>query len=67
MEYRALGRSGMFVSQLALGGMMFGSFGNTDHEESIRIVHRALDAGITHRHLRMATPAASRRRSSGKP
>jgi aryl-alcohol dehydrogenase-like predicted oxidoreductase len=26
--------------------MMFGEWGNTDHEESIRIIHRALDAGI---------------------
>ena len=46
MEYRPLGRSGMFVSELALGGMMFGSFGNTDHDDSVRIIHRALDAGI---------------------
>jgi aryl-alcohol dehydrogenase-like predicted oxidoreductase len=26
--------------------MMFGAYGNTDHEDSIRIIHRALDAGI---------------------
>ena len=26
--------------------MMFGAWGNTDHDESIRIIHRALDAGI---------------------
>src|SRR4051795_13361228 len=26
--------------------MMFGAFGNPDHDESIRIIHRALDAGI---------------------
>jgi aryl-alcohol dehydrogenase-like predicted oxidoreductase len=25
---------------------MFGAWGNTDHEDSIRIIHRALDAGI---------------------
>jgi aryl-alcohol dehydrogenase-like predicted oxidoreductase len=34
------------VSPLCLGAMMFGDWGNTDHDESIRIIHRALDAGI---------------------
>ncbi|HEY6029305.1 MAG TPA: aldo/keto reductase [Gaiellaceae bacterium] len=46
MEYRALGRTGVEVSPLCLGAMMFGAWGNPDHDESIRIVHRALDAGI---------------------
>jgi aryl-alcohol dehydrogenase-like predicted oxidoreductase len=46
MNYRTLGRTGLRVSPLCLGAMMFGSIGNTDHEESIRIIHRALDAGI---------------------
>jgi aryl-alcohol dehydrogenase-like predicted oxidoreductase len=46
MEYRPLGRTGVSVSQLCLGAMMFGAFGNPDHDESIAIVHRALDAGI---------------------
>ncbi len=46
MEYRALGRTGVRVSPLCLGAMMFGSWGNTDREESVRIIHRALDAGI---------------------
>ncbi len=46
MEYRPLGRSGGAVSQLCLGAMMFGRFGNPDHEDSIKIIHRALDAGI---------------------
>jgi aryl-alcohol dehydrogenase-like predicted oxidoreductase len=46
MEYRALGRTGVQVSPLCLGTMMFGAWGNTDHDESIRIIHRALDAGI---------------------
>ena len=46
MEYRPLGRTGITVSQFCLGGMMFGAFGNSDHEESIRIIHKALDAGI---------------------
>ena len=46
MEYRPLGRTGVHVSQLCLGTMMFGAWGNTDHDDSIRIIHRALDAGI---------------------
>jgi aryl-alcohol dehydrogenase-like predicted oxidoreductase len=46
MELRALGRTGVKVSPLCLGAMMFGAWGNHDHEESIRIIHRALDAGI---------------------
>ena len=46
MEYRPLGRTGITVSHLALGAMMFGAFGNQDHEECVRIVHRALDAGV---------------------
>ena len=46
MEYRELGRTGVKVSPLCLGAMMFGSWGNADHDESIRIIHRALDAGI---------------------
>jgi aryl-alcohol dehydrogenase-like predicted oxidoreductase len=46
MEYRNLGRSGLKVSPLCLGAMMFGSWGNPDPEDSIRIIHRALDAGI---------------------
>ena len=46
MTYRNLGRTGVQVSPLTLGAMMFGAWGNPDHEESIRIIHRALDAGI---------------------
>jgi len=46
MDYRTLGRTGVKVSPLCLGAMMFGAWGNTDHEDSIRIIHRALDAGI---------------------
>ncbi|TDC80962.1 aldo/keto reductase [Actinomadura sp. 7K507] len=46
MHYRPLGRTGVSVSPLCLGTMMFGPFGNPDHEDSIKIVHRALDAGI---------------------
>jgi aryl-alcohol dehydrogenase-like predicted oxidoreductase len=46
MEYRQLGRTGVSVSKLCLGAMMFGAWGNPDHDDSIRIIHRALDAGI---------------------
>ncbi len=44
MEYRRLGRSGVAVSPLCLGTMMFG--GPTGELESVDIIHRALDAGI---------------------
>jgi len=46
MHYRTLGRTGIQVSPYALGAMMFGAMGNPDHDDSIRIIHRALDAGI---------------------
>jgi len=46
MELRTLGRTGMRVSPLCLGAMMFGAWGNPDHDECVRIVHAALDAGI---------------------
>jgi len=46
MEYRPLGRTGTKVSPLCLGAMMFGAWGETDHDACVRIIHRALDAGI---------------------
>ncbi|MGA7050380.1 MAG: aldo/keto reductase [Mycobacterium sp.] len=46
MKYRSLGRTGMHVSPLCLGAMMFGAFGETDHDKSIAIIHAALDADI---------------------
>jgi aryl-alcohol dehydrogenase-like predicted oxidoreductase len=46
MELRVLGQTGVKVSQLCLGAMMFGAWGNPDHEDSVRIISRALDAGI---------------------
>ncbi|MGH9046447.1 MAG: aldo/keto reductase, partial [Acidimicrobiales bacterium] len=46
MELRNLGRTGVKVSPLCLGAMMFGGWGNPDHDDSVRIIHRALDAGI---------------------
>ncbi|MET7375678.1 aldo/keto reductase [Micromonospora arida] len=46
MKHRNLGRTGIHVSPYSLGAMMFGAMGNPDHDDSIRIIHRALDAGI---------------------
>jgi aryl-alcohol dehydrogenase-like predicted oxidoreductase len=46
MDYRTLGTTGTKVTPLCLGAMMFGTWGNPDHDDSIRIIHRALDAGI---------------------
>src|ERR1035441_8438883 len=46
MQQRTLGRTGIQVSPLCLGAMMFGAWGNKDHEDSIRIIPRARDAGI---------------------
>ncbi|TDV48727.1 aldo/keto reductase [Actinophytocola oryzae] len=46
MRYRTLGRTGIQVSPYCLGAMMFGAIGNPDHDDSVRIIHRALDAGI---------------------
>src|ERR1700758_3682898 len=46
MRYRAFGRTGVHVSTLCLGAMMFGQWGNPDHDTSIATIHAALDAGI---------------------
>jgi aryl-alcohol dehydrogenase-like predicted oxidoreductase len=46
MNYRTLGTTGVKVSPLCLGAMMFGDWGNRDHDDSVRIIDRALDAGI---------------------
>src|SRR3954469_23747733 len=46
MEMRNLGATGVKVSPLCLGAMMFGEWGNRDHDDSIRIIQAALDAGI---------------------
>jgi aryl-alcohol dehydrogenase-like predicted oxidoreductase len=46
MERRQLGCTGVSVSKFCLGAMMFGAWGNPDHDESIRIIHAALDAGV---------------------
>ena len=46
MDYRTLGTTGVKVSPLCLGAMMFGDWGDPDPDNGIRIIHRALDAGI---------------------
>ena len=46
MELHSLGKTSIKVSPLCLGAMMFGAWGNTDHDDSVRIINRALDAGI---------------------
>jgi aryl-alcohol dehydrogenase-like predicted oxidoreductase len=46
MQYRPLGRTGISVSPYCLGAMMFGRLANPDHDECVRMIHRALDAGI---------------------
>jgi aryl-alcohol dehydrogenase (NADP+) len=46
MERTSLGTTGIQVSRYCLGAMMFGAWGTKDHDESIRIIHAALDAGI---------------------
>jgi aryl-alcohol dehydrogenase-like predicted oxidoreductase len=47
MRYRTLGRTGIKVSPYALGALMFATaIGNPDHDDSVRVIHKALDAGI---------------------
>jgi aryl-alcohol dehydrogenase-like predicted oxidoreductase len=46
MQYRTLGRTGIKVSPYCLGAMMFGALANPDHDDAVRIIHKALDAGI---------------------
>ncbi|MGD0606209.1 MAG: aldo/keto reductase [Streptosporangiaceae bacterium] len=46
MRMRTLGGTGIKVSPYCLGAMMFGAWGNPDHEDGIRIIHAALDGGI---------------------
>jgi aryl-alcohol dehydrogenase-like predicted oxidoreductase len=46
VKQRILGATGISVSEFALGTMMFGSWGNSDHDDAVRIIHTALDADI---------------------
>src|SRR5688572_2730496 len=45
-ELRPFGRTGVRISALTLGAMNFGARANPDHDEGVRVIHRALDAGI---------------------
>ena len=70
MELRELGRTGVKVSELCLGAMTLGAWGNPDHDDSVRIIHRALDAGInfidTSRRLRAGRVGGDRRQGAGR-
>src|SRR3989440_2287810 len=46
MERTTLGKTGIQVSRYCLGAMMFGAWGNRDHDDCVRIIHHALDNGI---------------------
>ena len=67
MRYRTLGGTGIEVSVHCLGTMMFGAVGNPDHDDCVRIIHAALDAGHQLRgHGRHVLRRASPRRSSAR-
>ena len=46
MRYQTLGETGISVSRLCLGAMMFGAMGNRDEAECVAMIHRSLDAGV---------------------
>jgi aryl-alcohol dehydrogenase-like predicted oxidoreductase len=46
MDQRTLAGTGVHVSPLCLGAMMFGAWGETDHDACVGIIHRGLDGGI---------------------
>ena len=46
MEYRSLGQTGIRVSPYALGALMLATQMGNDPDVSVRIIHKALDAGI---------------------
>jgi aryl-alcohol dehydrogenase-like predicted oxidoreductase len=46
MKLNTLGKTGIRVSPLCLGAMMFGGWGNPDHNDSIAIIKKAFDSGI---------------------
>ncbi len=68
MQYRALGRTGIKVTPYCLGAMMFGAGGNPDHDDCIRIIHKALDfRASTSSTPPIGTVRASPKRSSARP
>jgi aryl-alcohol dehydrogenase-like predicted oxidoreductase len=72
MEYRRLGRSGLFVSSLTLGTMTFGGqggfgkVGSTDVAGARRQVDMCLDAGVNLFDTADIYSGATRRRYSGR-
>ncbi len=46
MEYKRLGNTGLKVSRVCLGTMVFGRWGNPDHDDCVRIMQRAFDEGV---------------------
>jgi len=49
MQMRKLGKSNLTASSIGLGLMsMSGTYGKSDDQESIGVIHRALDLGINH-------------------
>ena len=61
MKTRALGQTGVEVSELCLGAMMFGAIGNRDHDDCLAIIDRALDVGINGKYRKDSEiPADSR-------
>src|SRR5205085_12044439 len=67
MRMRTLGGTGIKVSPYCLGAMMFGAWGTPDHEDSIRIIHAALDAGINLVDPADAYSAGESEECAGKP
>ena len=66
MDYRSLGRTGMQVSPLCLGAMMFGAWGEPDHDTSVRIIHPRWTPASTSSTPPTSTRRASRRSIVGK-
>ena len=66
MEYRGLGRTGVHVSPLCLGAMMFCAWGERDHDASIKIIHQRWTLASTSSTPPTSTPSASRRRLSAR-
>jgi aryl-alcohol dehydrogenase-like predicted oxidoreductase len=48
MNHQLLGHTGVRLSTLSLGTMMFGRAVNDNVDECTKIIHRSLDAGINH-------------------
>ncbi|MGN9841917.1 aldo/keto reductase [Nonomuraea sp. H19] len=63
-EYRVLGRTGLKVSPLCLGAMMFGGWGESDPDEVAGIIDRALDSGVNF--IDTADVYRNRRQCSGR-